>query len=77
MEHGSIARLTPDGTLTTWVHDDRVVWADGINLTRDGAALFTDSAIPSYLDPLARPPSRERLARRAPHRIYRVRPPVR
>lgn len=74
VEHGSIARLAPDGTLSTYVHDDRVVWADGIDLSPDGSMLFTDSAIPSYLDPFARPPSRERLARRAPHRIYRVTP---
>jgi len=68
-----VAVLGPDGQLQTLVKDDTIIWADGINLAPDGTLLFTDSEIPSYIDPLLRPPSRERIHRSAPHRIYRVR----
>lgn len=74
VEHGGIARLSPDGELRTLVRRDDIVWADGVAWAPDGSLLFTDSAIPSYLDPWARPPTRARLDRRAPHRIHRVRP---
>lgn len=70
VEHGGVARLSPDGKLETLVESGKVSWADGITLTSDGRALFTDSRIPEYLDQLLRPPSRERLNGAGPHRIY-------
>lgn len=73
VEHGGLARLSADGTLTTLVRSKDVVWADGINLTASGDVLFTDSKIPRYIDPLLRPPSREEVDAAGPHRIYRVR----
>jgi hypothetical protein len=51
-----------------------VVWADGTVMTPDGKVLFTDSAIPAYIDQLARPPSCEKLSAAAPYKIYRFEP---
>lgn len=70
VENGGLARLSADGVARTLVRDPRVVWADGVAVTRDGVVLFTDSAIPAYIDPLLRPPSRERLAAGAPYRVF-------
>lgn len=56
---------------------DEVVWADGIALLPDGSALLTDSAIPSYLDPLLRPPALDDLARGRPYGLYRFTVPDR
>lgn len=39
----------------------------------DRSLLFADSAIPAYIDQLARPPSVERLAAVRPYRLYRLR----
>jgi hypothetical protein len=36
------------------------------------AIVFTDSAIPAYIDQLARPPAEERLVAGRPYHIYRV-----
>jgi sugar lactone lactonase YvrE len=74
IEHGGIARLDR-GALTTLVAHPGVIWADGVVIAPDGAVVFTDSAIPAYIDQLARPPSRETLAAHAPYHIYRFRPP--
>jgi len=71
VEHGGISRLTPDGHLETFVRRDDIVWADGVNISAQGDLLFTDSAIPAYIDPLLRAPA-PRKVEQAPHRIYRV-----
>jgi hypothetical protein len=76
VENGGIARVHPSGRLSTLVRDPKIVWADGITLTPDGDALFTDSSIPSYIDPLLRPPSLEELQAGKPYRIYRFHPPA-
>lgn len=72
VENGGVAIMEPDGELQTLFKDEAIVWADGVNLTKDGSLLMTDSEIPAYIDPLLRPPAVERLNRAAPHRIYRV-----
>lgn len=73
VENGGLAVMSPQGELQTLVKDASIVWADGVTLAPDGTVLLTDSQIPAYIDPLLRPPTRERIDRAAPHRIYRVR----
>jgi sugar lactone lactonase YvrE len=75
VENGGIARLTATGALQTVVRLDRVIWADGVTAAEDGEVLFTDSAIPAYIDPFLRPPSKARLDAGGPYRIYRFRLP--
>lgn len=74
VENGGLARLTPDGTLKTLVQLEQVIWADGVVVSEGGEVMFTDSAIPAYIDPLLRPPSKARLDAGRPYRIYRFGP---
>jgi sugar lactone lactonase YvrE len=76
IEHGGIARLPADGKgpLATLVRSPAVIWADGVAVAPDGAILFTDSAIPAYVDQLARPPTREKLKAAGPYHVYRFKP---
>jgi len=74
IEHGGIARLDAKGALTTLVKSHAVIWADGIVVAPDGAVVFTDSAIPAYIDQLARPPALDALAAHRPYHIYRFTP---
>lgn len=75
VENGGVTRVSPSGRLETLVRDPRIVWADGIALTASGDVIFTDSSIPSYIDPLLRPPSIDRLRAGKPYRIYRFQLP--
>lgn len=76
VEHGALARLTTSGRLDTLTRDRRIVWADGVNVAANGDVLLTDSSIPTYIDPLLRPASLERLERGRPYRLYRLRSSV-
>lgn len=76
VEHGGLARLDAAGKLETLTRDPRVVWADGVHATAGGDIYFTDSSIPTYIDPLLRPPSVERLRAGKPYHIYRLRLPT-
>ena len=71
IENGGVARVDPSGRLETLVRDTAITWADGITIASNGDVLFTDSSIPSYIDPLLRPPTIDRLRAGKPYRIYR------
>lgn len=76
VEHGGVARMVPgagEGALSTLVKLDSVVWADGVFSAASGDVYFTDSAIPRYIDPLARPPELARLQAARPYHVYRFR----
>lgn len=75
VENGGVARLSLDGELETLVSSPQVVWADGVDVDPSGAIVFTDSAIPAYIDQLGRPPARDHLRARGPYHIYRFRIP--
>jgi len=72
VERGAIDRLPADGQgkLTTLIRSLAVIWADGVAVAPDGAILFADSAIPAYVDQLARPPTREKLKAAGPYHVY-------
>lgn len=71
IEHGGIASMTPSGALQTLTKSKDVIWADGVVMAADGNVLFTDSAIPAYIDQLARPPALETFKAHRPFHIYR------
>ncbi len=75
VEHGGIARMTLDGVVTTLVRSPDVVWADGVVIGPDRQVIFTDSAIPAYVDQLGRPPKRAAIDAAGPFRIYRFTAP--
>jgi sugar lactone lactonase YvrE len=49
VEHGAIARLSPDRTLVTLVRDPRWRWGDGLSFGPEDWLYVTDSAIPDIL----------------------------
>lgn len=62
--------LTTKGKLKTLFRSKEVVWADCVHVGADGRVYMTDSAIPSYLDPFLRHPSKATLDAKGPYRIY-------
>lgn len=72
VEHGGLATIDQTGSLRTLVSSDDIVWADGVVIAADGSAIFTDSAIPAYIDQLGRPPRKQRIDAAGPFHIYRV-----
>lgn len=71
VEHGGVARMSPDGTLETLIASERIRWADALSFGPDGWLYIADSAIP---DQMLR--SKAHIAARAPYYIYRFKPGV-
>lgn len=72
VENGGLVRIDRNGNAQTLVSNRSIVWADGVVVGNGGTILFTDSAIPSYIDQLARPPSLARLTEGRPYAIWKV-----
>lgn len=67
VEHGGVARMTPDGRLTTLIRDDaRIRWADALSYGPDGYVYIADSAIPDQMLQ-----SKTHMQSKAPYFIYR------
>lgn len=71
VEHGAVMRMTPVGTLTTLIKDDRIRWADALSYGPEGWLYVADSDIP---DQMLRPKSH--IAARAPYYIFRFQPGI-
>lgn len=72
VEHGGVARMAPDGKLTTLIRDDaRIRWADALSFGPDGYLYIADSAIPDQMLQ-----SRDHMQRKAPYYIYRFKPGI-
>lgn len=73
VEHGSIMKMTPQGTLTTVIRDEQKIrWADALSFGPDDWLYVADSAIP---DQMLR--SKAHMASQAPYAIYRFKPGTR
>jgi hypothetical protein len=55
----------------TLISHKKIIWADGVDHF-ENKFIFTDSAIPSYVDQLAMPPNENVLKSRRPYRIYSI-----
>ena len=69
VEHGAVAKMAPDGSLTTMIRSDRIRWADALSFGPDGWLYLADSAIPDQVLQ-----SKEHIESRAPYFVYRFRP---
>jgi sugar lactone lactonase YvrE len=73
VEHGGIMAFNPESKeLSKLGRSKEIVWPDGIVVAKDGDVYFTDSAIPSYIDQLVRPPKDAELQKHRPYFIYRL-----
>ncbi|WP_318330389.1 SMP-30/gluconolactonase/LRE family protein [Sulfitobacter sp. D35] len=72
VQSGGLARLAPDGRLTTLVRVPGVDWADSVSVAPNGDVWFTDSRLARFLDTFARPAALEDMQAEAPFYIYRV-----
>lgn len=73
VEHGGIMAFNPTTKqLSTLGRSKEILWPDGIVVSNNGDVYFTDSSIPSYIDPLVRPPTDAKLQQHRPYFIYRL-----
>jgi sugar lactone lactonase YvrE len=73
VEHGGIMAFNPaTKQLSKLGRSKDIAWPDGIVVANDGDVYFTDSAIPSYIDQLVRPPEDAKLRQYRPYFIYRL-----
>jgi hypothetical protein len=73
VEHGGIMAFDPTTKrLSTLGRSKNIVWPDGVVVGADNSVYFTDSAIPSYIDPFVRPPKDSKLQEHRPYFIYRL-----
>jgi sugar lactone lactonase YvrE len=73
VEHGAIMALNPTTKKLSELGGSKdIAWPDGIVVANDGDVYFTDSAIPSYIDQLVRPPKEAKLQQHRPYFIYRL-----
>jgi sugar lactone lactonase YvrE len=73
VEHGEIMALNPiTKELSKLGGSKDIAWPDGIVVANDGDVYFTDSAIPSYINQLVRPPTDAKLQQHRPYFIYRL-----
>jgi sugar lactone lactonase YvrE len=69
VEHGSVLKVGPDGSVVTVVRSPRIRWADALSFGPDGWLYLADSAIPELV---LKP--REHVRSQAPYFIFRFRP---
>ncbi|MDH5476545.1 MAG: major royal jelly family protein [Cyclobacteriaceae bacterium] len=69
VEHNGIARLSPDGKLTTIIKDKRIRWADGLSFGGNGYLYFNDSAMPHQMLQ-----SQSHIKENSPYTIFRIKP---
>jgi hypothetical protein len=73
VEHGAIMAFNPTTNQLSKLGGSKdIVWPDGVVIGGDGDVYFTDSSIPSYIDPLVRPPNKSKLMEHRPYFIYRL-----
>jgi sugar lactone lactonase YvrE len=66
IEHQGIARVSPEGKLSTLIRDSRIRWADGLSLAGDGYWYLADSDIPDQMLQ-----SKAHIAAHRPYYIFR------
>ncbi len=74
VENGGLAKLSPDGALTTLTKDAAVDWADSVTVAPDGAIWFTDSRLTDLIDQFANPSDEATIREHGPYAIYRIEP---
>jgi len=73
VEHGGIMAFnTTTKQLSNLGRSKDIAWPDGIVVANEGDVYFTDSAIPSYIDPMVRSPKEVKLQQHRPYFIYRL-----